>query len=65
MLDKVFSKIFGDPIPPELCGQFKDTFCYLSIKDRHPVTLTKVGYFVVTRCNAFNKLKYPPENSRK
>ena len=27
---------------PQLCGRNTDTFCFRSIRDRHPVTITKV-----------------------
>lgn len=33
---------------PQLSGQHVGTFCYDSIKDRHPVTITKVSEWVLS-----------------
>lgn len=44
---EILNKVTGyfgnvDSSAPKLCGQHTDTFCYRSIRDRHPVSITKV-----------------------
>lgn len=36
------AKSYLSPVSPQLNGKDRDTFCFLSIRDRHPVTITKI-----------------------
>ena len=44
VLESIAGYFKGQEPALKLRGQHKDTFCYLSIRDRHPVTITKVCF---------------------